>query len=135
MTLARPLFLILLLAGAASSTMAADEPQSQAQSNSLQSAASDGLAQTFRQSHGLILSVAKAGTLNHSPNADPPLAKLDDGVCYTMRMYKLKRAERVAEGESLSRGYTTCEMASNYQYRSAVAHSREVEDLNADRRK
>jgi hypothetical protein len=52
-----------------------------------------------------------------------------------MRIYKLKRSERVSDGESVSRGYTTCEMASNYQYRSAVAHPREVQDSTAERRK
>jgi hypothetical protein len=50
-----------------------------------------------------------------------------DGVCYTMRMYKVKATERLAGGESASRGYSTCELARNYQIRSAVLHEQTVE--------
>jgi hypothetical protein len=53
---------------------------------------------------------------------------LNDGVCYTMRMYKVKRTERLAAGERASLGYATCELASNFQVRSAVAH---VDDADA----
>jgi len=42
--------------------------------------------------------------------------------CYKMRMYKVKRKERLADGESGLLGYSTCELASNYQVHSAVAH-------------
>jgi hypothetical protein len=37
-------------------------------------------------------------------------------------MYKVKRKEHFADGESGTRGYSTCELASNYQVRSAIAH-------------
>lgn len=48
-----------------------------------------------------------------------------EGVgCLTLRMYKVKRTERLAHGDTGMRGYTTCELASNYQMRSAVAHVR-----------
>lgn len=53
--------------------------------------------------------------------------------CLTLRMYKVKRTERLEDGDSGLRGYTACELASNYQMRSAIAHSSDV-DL-ADRHK
>lgn len=59
---------------------------------------------------------------------EPKSAALDDGLCYTMRMYKVKRTERVADNQSASRGYSTCELAKNYQFRSAVAHPRTAEE-------
>ena len=124
MTLARPLFLVLALTGAA---VAADKPSPPTSSDSIQSA----LTQNVEQPSGLIYSVAKARPYGEPPVAAPPLAKLDGDVCYTMRMYKLKRTERLSDGETGRRGYTTCEMASNYQYRSAIAHPREVEDPGA----
>lgn len=45
---------------------------------------------------------------------------LSSATCGTMRMYKVKRTERLADGESGVRGYTTCEIFSKYQVRSAV---------------
>jgi len=124
MTLARPLLLALLLAGISSAAMAADNTTSPPSSDSLQSV----ITQAVEQPSGLIYSVAKVRREGEPSMTDVPLAKLDDGVCFTMRMYKLKRGERFSDEESGRRGYTTCEMASNYQYRSAVAHPREVED-------
>ena len=50
---------------------------------------------------------------------DRSLADMNGDVCYTMRSYKVKRAERLADNESEHRGYTTCEMASSYHVRSA----------------
>ena len=41
------------------------------------------------------------------------------GVCFAMRTYKVKPTERLRDNESGSRGYTTCQMGSNYQVRSA----------------
>jgi hypothetical protein len=122
MTLARPLFLVFALAGTA---LAAENPSASTSSDSLQIA----ITQAVEQPSGLIYSVAKARVDGQPPVADPPLAKLDGNVCYTMRMYKLKPTERLSDGERVSRAYTTCEMASNYQYRSAVAHPREVQHL------
>jgi hypothetical protein len=57
-----------------------------------------------------------------APAGQPRSAVLNDADCYTMRMYKVKRKEHFADGESGSRGYSTCELASNYQVRSAIAH-------------
>ena len=51
---------------------------------------------------------------------------LNERDCYTMRMYKVKRKERFASGENALRGYSICELAKNYQMRSAVAHVREA---------
>jgi hypothetical protein len=41
----------------------------------------------------------------------------------------MKPTERVKDGESVSRGYSECEMASNYELRSAVAHENRPEKL------
>ena len=49
---------------------------------------------------------------------------LNSATCGTMRMYKIKRTERLTDGESGMRGYTTCEIFSNYQVRSAVGVQR-----------
>jgi hypothetical protein len=134
MILARPLFLAVLVAGLAMPVFAADEGQSQKSSNASQSAAT-GTAQTVTDASGLIFSVAEPRTLNRPPVASPPIAKLDDGTCYTIRMYKIKRTEHIAKGESAGRGYATCEMASSYQYRSAVAQAPVLEDSTAEPRK
>ena len=40
--------------------------------------------------------------------------------CLALRTYKVKRTERLADNESASRGYTTCQPVSNYQIRTAV---------------
>jgi hypothetical protein len=46
-------------------------------------------------------------------------ADANGDVCYTMRSYKVKRTERLADNSSALRGYSTCEMASSYHVRSA----------------
>jgi hypothetical protein len=46
-------------------------------------------------------------------------------------MYKVKRKERFANGESGLRGYSTCELASNYQMRTAVAHVQTAESRDS----
>jgi len=49
----------------------------------------------------------------------------DDGnLCFTMRSYKVKRTERVTDGERAQRSYTTCEMAGNYRFRTAVSNGK-----------
>lgn len=53
---------------------------------------------------------------------------LSSATCGTMRMYKVKRTERLAEGDNGMRGYSTCEIFSNYQVRSAVG----VQKLQVD---
>ena len=125
MTSARPLFLLALLVAVTSSAMAADEA-AQAKTSS---ESREGFATTFiaaeqgsGPSSGLIFAEAKPRDSNQVPAMMVPLAKLDDGVCYSMRMYKVKRTEHLQDGKSASRGYSTCELASNYQFRSATAH-------------
>ncbi|HZQ18830.1 MAG TPA: hypothetical protein VFA90_08915 [Terriglobales bacterium] len=48
--------------------------------------------------------------------------RFNDTACLTLRMYKVKRTERLSDGDTGMRGYTTCELASDYQMRSAIAH-------------
>ena len=43
----------------------------------------------------------------------------DANVCFTMRSYKMKRAERLANNEHGLTGYSTCEMGSSFRLRSA----------------
>ena len=66
-----------------------------------------------------------------APAGQPRSAVLNDADCYTMRMYKVKRKEHFADGESGSRGYSTCELASNYQVRTAIAHVQTAEGQDA----
>ena len=47
------------------------------------------------------------------------LAEMNGSVCYTMRSYKVKPSERLPENDSGFRGYSTCQMASTYNLRSA----------------
>jgi len=42
-----------------------------------------------------------------------------NGICYTVRMYKVKETERLSDGETGMRGYSTCQFARDYQVRSA----------------
>jgi hypothetical protein len=44
-------------------------------------------------------------------------------ICYTMRSYKVKRQERFADNESGQTSYTTCQMGSEFQFRSAAGES------------
>lgn len=48
-------------------------------------------------------------------------------VCYAIRSYKVKPTERIRDYENFSRGYSECEMASNFQIRSAEAHQKNPE--------
>jgi hypothetical protein len=57
------------------------------------------------------------------------LAELNGNVCYFMRTYKIKPTERIPEGQSASRGYSECEMASDYEIRSAIAHEKGQAEL------
>ena len=63
-----------------------------------------------------------------APAERPRSAVLNGSDCYKMRMYKVKRKERFADGEKGLLGYSTCELASNYQVHSAVAHVQTVEN-------
>ena len=44
-----------------------------------------------------------------------------NGICYTVRMYKVKATERLSDGETGMRGYSTCQFATDFQFRSADA--------------
>lgn len=46
------------------------------------------------------------------------LSSRERDLCYTMRTYKVKRTEHLADGESGRHGYSTCEFAANYQIRT-----------------
>jgi hypothetical protein len=46
------------------------------------------------------------------------------GVCFTMRTYKVKPMERLQDNESGTRGYSTCQMGSDYRVRSAGSTSK-----------
>ena len=63
---------------------------------------------------------ASSGTLQLEAPALGVESRADvNEVCYTMRSYKVKRAERLNDNQSGVRGYSTCEMASSYRLRSA----------------
>src|SRR5689334_13107107 len=44
--------------------------------------------------------------IDHKGSANGQLTPLVSSGCYTMRVYKVKRTERVKDGESASRGYS-----------------------------
>jgi hypothetical protein len=128
MTFARPLLYLLLMACIATAAFAAgDGSNSQSSPGSLPNQTADAsavpsAAEVLQQSTGLVFLEDKASNTNHPPVPRPSLAVLNDDECYTMRMYKVKRKEHFADGQSGLRGYSTCELASNYQVRSAIAH-------------
>ena len=129
MTSARPLFFALLIAGLISafstSALAADEKAQQTSSSQANRASDPAL---FEQNavdaptSDLFFLKDKPRVSLTSPLGRKRSAVLNDSDCYTMRMYKVKRREHFAAGESGLRGYTTCELASNYQVHSAIAH-------------
>lgn len=138
MTFARPLFfVVLLLAAATTICLAADsddaaKPQASAV-GSLQNQVGDtapfgAFAQDLRPSPGLFFLKNRPRLSLTPPALQPRSAMLDDNLCLTLRMYKVKRTERLSDNESASRGYTTCELATNYQVRSAIAHPRTADD-------
>ena len=139
MTFARPLFLLLLLAGVPTISMAADsdEAKSQTSLGSLQNQNTDAslFGQPAQSAASDLFFLKDKPRLNlTAPARQPRSAVLNDTDCYTMRMYKVKRKEHFADGESGSRGYSTCELASNYQVRSAIAHveTAESHDTRSD---
>jgi hypothetical protein len=136
MTFARLLFLLLLLAGTTTLSMAADSDdaaKSQTSVGSLQNQVGDAIpfgtpAQDLGSSSGLFFLKTRPQLGLNPLILQPTFAIVNDDLCYTMRTYKVKRKEHFADGESGSRGYSTCEMATNYQVRSAVAHERLADD-------
>lgn len=129
MTSARPLFVTVLIVfsiGAlTASAFAADEKAPQPSSSQANQATDPAL---FEQ-NAIDLPTSDLFFLKDKPRVSltSPLGRkksavLNDSDCYTMRMYKVKRQEHFAAGESGLRSYRTCELASNYQVHSAVAH-------------
>jgi hypothetical protein len=137
MTSVKPLFCLLVIWLFASPAFAAhDDSTSQPSAGSVQNQTADSAlfgVPTENQPVSSDLFFLKARPrLNLSPPAERPRsAVLNDADCYTMRMYKVKRKERFADGESGLRGYSTCELASNYQVRTAIVHVRTAEDADA----
>lgn len=132
MTSARPLFFVLLvvLSVIATSAFAADE-KAQPQPASAQKQTT---GPALFQGNGIGEPVSDLFFLKDRPRLSltapaqqPRSAVLNERDCYTMRMYKVKREEHFLAGESGSRGYTTCELASNYQVHSAIAHVKTAE--------
>jgi len=55
------------------------------------------------------------------------LADVNGDVCYTLRTYMVKPAERTRDDENSFRGYSECETASTFQIRSAEAHPKKAQ--------
>jgi hypothetical protein len=135
MTSARPLFLLLVILFFASSAFAAGEGSDPQTSNgSVQNQTADPalFGQPAQSAASDLFFLKDKPRLNlTAPAKQPRSAVLNDADCYTMRMYKVKRKEHFADGESGTRGYSTCELASNYQVRSAIAHVETAEGHDA----
>ena len=127
MNRARPVFVVLLVAAFAVAARAADDQTLDPIVSSTQALASEIGPDILSDASGVLFATAHPITSGERPSKEKPLGRLDRGFCYTLRMYKVKPAERLADGETGRRGYTTCELASNYQYRSAVAHPRDAD--------
>lgn len=135
MTSARPLFLLLVILFFASSAFAGGEGSDPQTSNgSVQNQTADPalFGQPAQSVASDLFFLKDKPRLNlTAPARQPRSAVLNDADCYTMRMYKVKRKEHFADGESGTRGYSTCELASNYQVRSAIAHVETAEGHDA----
>jgi len=134
MTSVRPvLFVLTTLLFTSSAFAAGDGPDSSASAASLQTQTADPAlfgppAENQSASSDLFFLKTRSRLDLSAPAKRPRSAVLNDNDCYTMRMYKVKRKEHFADGENGLRGYSTCELASNYQVRSAVAHVQSAED-------
>ena len=119
-------FLVCLLAGVATyptSGQSQANPQTSSSSTdrSFLSSADTNPATLQSLTNPFVKPDATSGALRLR---DPQLgvesrADADQNVCYTMRSYKVKRTERLADNQSGLRAYSTCEMASSYRLRSA----------------
>jgi hypothetical protein len=133
MTSVKPLFFLLVISFFASSAYAAgDGSDSQASNGSLLNETADPAlfgrtAENQPKSSDLFFLKSRPRLDLNTSAGQATSAVLSDRDCYTMRMYKVKRKEHFADGESGTRGYTTCELASNYQVRTAVAHVQTLE--------
>jgi hypothetical protein len=128
MTSARPLFFVLLITFslAATSAFGADEKAQPLVSQQNQTVDPALFGRDVAEKP-----VSDLFFLNNEPRLEfsAPVeqsrpAAVNQRNCYFMRMYKVKRKERFADGENGLLGYSTCELASNYQVHSAVAHMR-----------
>ncbi len=111
----RPLFSLLIVGLCINSAKAADQT-----SESVVSDLQSGLVVMSGEQSPL-----PESTLDNSAGArrmrNYGVVELDTSgnVCYTMRSYKVKPREHFAEGESGRAGYSTCERASTFRFRSA----------------
>lgn len=133
MILGRPLFSVLLivLSIIATSAFAADEKTQPQALVSQQNQTADpelfGRDGADRPASELFLFKGEPRLNFTAPVEHSRSAALNERDCYTMRMYKAKHKEHFKDGENGLRGYTTCELASNYQMRWAVAHVQTLE--------
>lgn len=138
MTSVKPLFCLLVIWLFASPVFAAGDPSTSEpsggspQNQAANSALFGQSAENQSVSSDLFFLKSRPRLDLTTPAERPRSAVLSDTDCYTMRMYKVKRKERFADGESGKRGYTTCELASNYQVRTAIAHVRTADDHDAE---
>jgi hypothetical protein len=128
MTSARPLFFVLLITFslAAISAFGADEKAQPlvSQQNQTVDPALFGRDLAEKPVSDLFFLKDEARLKFSAPVEQSRASVLNERNCYFMRMYKVKRKERFADGENGLLGYSTCELASNYQVHSAVAHVR-----------
>jgi hypothetical protein len=128
MTSVKPLLCLLVISFLAASAFAAGDESSPAASNaSVQKQGADptlfGRSAVNQPASPDLFFLKTQPRLDLSGRpARSRTAALYGSDCYKMRMYKVKRKERLADGENGLLGYTTCELASNYQVHSAVAH-------------
>ena len=133
MTSVRPLLVVLTILLFASPALAAGDGSDSASAAFLQTQTADPAlfgqtAENQSVSSDLFFLKSRPRLDLSAPAKRPRSATLNGTDCYTMRMYKVKRKEHFTDGENGLRGYSTCELASNYQVRSAVDHVQTAED-------
>jgi hypothetical protein len=137
MTSVRPLFFLVVILFFVSTALAAgDGSDAQSANDFVQNQAADPalFGQPAPSAASDLFFLKDKRRLNlTTPAGQPRSALLGDADCYTMRMYIVKHKERFAEGENGLRRYSTCELASNYQVRRAIAHVRTIEGNDAQR--
>jgi hypothetical protein len=129
---ARPLVFVLLIAACVVPSFAADD------ASPLQASTQRDNGTGWVVPFGAPQLRSESSTLLFPGDGTPPLdiiipeLSVQTASCYYMRLYKVKPTERLADNESGSLGYSTCQLAKNYQFRSAVAHSRTAEESHRD---
>ena len=123
----RRIQLLLVIAALTSGAFAADEQKISQPAGSAQSPVSQSAIVSAD------LRVGSSSIVSDSREPSPADARSDrkltwrvppnaaNGICYTVRMYKVKATERLSDSESGMRGYSTCQFARDYQVRSAGA--------------